>query len=60
MESLESLQVEFTRWNTPNGPDPELHAVLHLLRPMIAVHVTRYVVDFYIDLDTDALMRPSV
>lgn len=57
MESLESLQVEFTLWRMYHGPDPELNALLHLLRPMTVVHVPRYVVDLYLDLDTDALMR---
>ena len=57
IESLESLQVEFTLWRMHRGPDPELNALLHLLRPMTTVHVPRYVVDFYIGLNTDALMR---
>lgn len=56
MESMESLQVEFTLWRIHHGPDPELNALLHLLKPMTTVHVPRYVVDFYIDLDVDAPM----
>lgn len=57
MKSLQSLQVEFTRWLLDDRRDPDPAALLHLLKPMRAVHVPRYVVDVYFNLDTAAIVR---
>jgi hypothetical protein len=57
MKSVQSLQVEFTRWLLDDRQDPDLATLLHLLKPMRAVHVPTYVVNVYFNLDIAALAR---